>query len=123
MGFQYSMKAISSEDTVILAHQFFYQDNNHDVHQPMIIERLMKTKAYFSFELWFTDTNHQLIHEFTFLAVDVDGTSNIISSVIKAEECVTTVTQHIGDSVKSFSDNIFIPLTVEHTISSYYIEC
>jgi hypothetical protein len=123
MGLQYSLKAIPSKDTVILAYRFFYQDDNHDVRQPMTTEKLMETNTYLSFELRSADIGRQLIHESKFLAVDLDGTSNIISSVSEAGYCFATVTQHIGDSVEILSSEIFIPPTVEHTISSYYIEC
>lgn len=121
MGFQYDMKAFPGKDTAIIAYQFFFRDKNHDVPQSMTGDWLIERNAYLSFELW--SESHRLIHKFSFLPVDPDGTKNIILPAIEAGECVATVILHIGGSVEELSGKIFIPPTVEHTISSYYFEC
>jgi len=121
MGFQYTMKAIPMKDTAIIAYQFSYRDSDHDVPQPMTTEWFVETNAYLSFELW--SDSHRLIHEFTFLSVDLDGTSKIILPVTEVGECVATVILHRDELAEKLSSKIFILPTVEHTISNYYLEC
>jgi len=121
MGFQYTIEAIPTKDAAIITYQFSYQDSNHDVPQLMTTEWFVKKFAHLSFGLW--SDSHQLIHERIFLPVDVDGTSNIKVPVTEAGYCVATVKLHIDESVDVLSSKIFIPPTVEHTITSFYIEC
>lgn len=121
MGFQYTIEAIPTKDAAIITFQFSYQDSNDDVPQLMTTEWFVVNSAHLSFGLW--SDSHQLIHERIFLPVDFDGTSNIKLPGTEAGCCVATVKLHKGGSMDVLSSRILIPPTVEHTITSFYIEC
>lgn len=120
MGFDCDMKDFSRPDTAIIAYQFRYRGDDHEVSQSMTVEWLAERNAYLSFELW---SESRLIHESALLPVGFDGTTNLILPATEAGQCVATVILHMGEQGEKLSKFIFIPPTVEHTISSYYHAC
>ena len=119
MGWSYRMHNFSTKSTLVIAYHFFCHDKDNDAPHLPSPERVLEAHALLSFQL-VSDTS-QLIYE-SGGPLGLGGTKTFIASVTEAGECDASLVLSADGSAEVWSDKIFIPPTVEHTISVYYFE-